>query len=488
MSTDFQELIFDLESDIDDNKIKAARTLAQTGDASHLPHLEKQFTSPNQTVRYFVKKAIDAIKLRSSGGSAPSAPPPQQTHMPPAEEFKKPEVPISRPVQAPLHHEEETVQPIKLDGIGLSAHPLTPAPGARMDTADSELLTKLSKLPEDKKLAELIRVFDEGDYDLLDNVVVAKIAEMAGAEKNIEIACWYLRIVGKNGGASFLPQIARYLKSPNPKHISAALDALYYINDKNLINIIPQFIRHTDAEVQSSAIAALWANDHEKSKQIIEKMLNADEREYRLIAARTISKIPDDKSMELAMSIFYNEEDPEIFKLGVQSIQKKTNESNYYKLKEIIDSLPSQKANFIRQLIDKYEKAHQVADDEISDAGTEISIDPEAEKERERAEKEKMQKITLSGRAAASKKGQPQEVIDEKDLVIDINNLTPVPTLLIEIGSKKEVERVRAVKMLVAHLKKGVNADLKEQITFALEIAQGDRSQRVREVVTDALK
>lgn len=486
MSTDFQDLIFDLESDIDDNKIKAARTLAQSGDASHLPYLEKQFTSPNQTVRYFVKKAIDAIKSRSAGGGITSAPP-QQAHTPPAEEVKKPEIPLSRPVQAPAYHEDNEAQPTKLDGIGIPSSPINP-PAAKMDVSDSELLTKLSRLPEDKKLAELIRIFDEGDYDLLDNVVVAKIAEMAGAEKNIEIACWYLRIVGKNGGASFLPQIARYLKSPNPKHISAALDALYYISDKNLVNIIPQFIRHTDPEVQSSAIAALWANDHEKSKQIIEKMLNADEREYRLIAARTISKIPDDKSMELAMSIFYNEEDPEIFKLGVQSIQKKTNESNYYKLKEIIDSLPSQKANFIRQLIDKYEKAHQVSDDEISDAGTEISIDPEAEKERERAEKEKMQKITQSGRAAASRKGQPQEVIDEKDLVIDINNLTPVPTLLIEIGSKKEVERVRAVKMLVAHLKKGVNADLKEQITFALEIAQGDRSQRVREVVTDAMK
>jgi len=484
MSTDFQELIFDLESDIDDNKIKAARTLAQTGDASHLPHLEKQFTSPNQTVRYFVKKAIDAIKLRSAGGAA--VVPPPQAHTPPVEEFTRPEIPLSRPVQTPVHHDEVMGQPIKLDGIGLSATPANP-PAAKMEISDSELLTKLSKLPEDKKIAELIRVFDEGDYDLLDNVVVAKIAEMAGAEKNIEIACWYLRIVGKNGGSSFLPQIARYLKSPNPKHISAALDALYYVNDKNLVNIIPQFIRHTDLEVQSSAIAALWASDHEKSKQIIEKMLNADEREYRLIAARTISKIPDDKSMELAMSIFYNEEDPEIFKLGVQSIQKKTNESNYYKLKEIIDSLPSQKANFIRQLIDKYEKAHQVADDEISDAGTEISIDPEAEKERERAEKEKMQKIAQGGRVAASKRGgQPQEVIDEKDLIIDVNNLTPVPTLLIEIGSKKEVERVRAVKMLVAHLKKGVNADLKEQITFALEIAQGDRSQRVRDVVSDA--
>jgi len=486
MSTDFQELIFDLESDIDDNKIKAARTLAQTGDASHLPHLEKQFTSPNQTVRYFVKKAIDAIKSRSTGGIAPA--PPQPTHMPSVEELKKPEIPISKPVHPPAHQEDDIAQPIKLDGIGVSTPHVTTPIGSKMDVSDSELLTKLSKLPEDKKIAELIRVFDEGDYDLLDNVVVAKIAEMAGAEKNIEVACWYLRIVGKNGGASFLPQIARYLKSPNPKHISAALDALYYVNDKNLINIIPQFIRHTDAEVQSSAIAALWANDHEKSKQIIEKMLNADEREYRLIAARTISKIPDDKSMELAMSIFYNEEDPEIFKLGVQSIQKKTNESNYYKLKEIIDSLPSQKANFIRQLIDKYEKAHQITDDEITDAGTEISIDPEAEKERERAEKEKMQKITQGGRIAASKKGQPQEVIDEKDLIIDVDNLTPIPTLLIEIGSKKEVERVRAVKMLVAYLKKGVNADQKEQITFALEIAQGDRSQRVREVVTDAMK
>ena len=96
-------------------------------------------------------------------------------------------------------------------------------------------------------------------------------------------------------------------------------------------------------------------------------------------------------------------------------------------------------------------------------------------------------KKMLTGKVT-DEKGQPQEVIDEKDLIIDVDNLTPIPTLLIEIGSKKEVERVRAVKMLVAYLKKGVNADQKEQITFALEIAQGDRSQRVREVVTDAMK
>ncbi|EKD68827.1 MAG: hypothetical protein ACD_47C00414G0001 [uncultured bacterium] len=345
---------------------------------------------------------------------------------------------------------------------------------------------KVSKLPEDKKIAELSRVFDEGDYDLLDNVVISKIAELAGAEGNPDVAGWYVRLVGKYGGQPFLSGIARYLKSPNPKHISAALDALYYIKDKNLINIIPQFIRHSDKEVQSSAIAALWANDYEKSKQILDKMLNADEREYRFIAARSILKIPDDKSLEMAMAIFYNEEDPEIFKIGVLAIQKKTTEANYYKLKEIMDTLPSQKANFIRQIVDKFDSAHHVDEIEVSDSGTEITIDLQAEEDKEKERMKKIASAKADGRKGA--KGQPAETFTEKDLEIDINNLKPVPILMTEIGSKKESDRIKAIKMLIAHLKKGASGELKEQIVFAIELAAGDVSQRVRDLVAEALK
>lgn len=499
MSVNMEEILFELESDIDDSKIKAARILAQTGDASAVPHLEKQLNSPNQTVRYFVKKAIDAIKLRASGGGAPAAPqaPPPQQQVPP----------VNRPpVTAPSADPLKTLRPaepvtaraeapaVPPAGNDFEATPVAktspaapPVSGGRVDISDSELLTRVSKLPEDKKIAELARVFDEGDYDLLDNVVVSKIAELAGAEGNPDVAGWYVRLVGKYGGQPFLSGIARYLKSPNPKHISAALDALYYIKDKNLINIIPQFIRHPDKEVQSSAIAALWANDYEKSKQILDKMLNADEREYRFIAARSILKIPDDKSLELAMSIFYNEEDPEIFKIGVLGIQKKTTEANYYKLKEIIDTLPSQKANFIRQIIDKFDSPHHVEDIEISDSGTEITIDMQAEEEKE---KERLKKIT-STRADSKKGGKgaaPAETFTEKDLEIDVNNLKPVPILMTEIGSKKESERIKAIKMLIAHLKKGATGELKEQIIFAIELAAGDVSQRVRDLVAEALK
>ncbi len=493
MSVNLEEIIFELESDIDDSKIKAARVLAQAGGADVIPHLEKQLNSTNQTVRYFVKKAIDAIKLRASGGGTPGIQSPAAPQAPP----------VNRPPSAPPVADlaktvrfNETVPPQHV----ADKHP-APAPehtarhagidipvsNAHVDISDSELLTKLSKMPEDKKIAELARVFDEGDYDLLDNVVVSKISELVSTEANAEIAGWYLRLVGKYGGASFLSGIARYLKSSNPKHISAALDALYYIKDKNLINIIPQFIRHPDKEVQSSAIAALWNNDYEKSKQILDKMLNADEREYRFIAARSILKIPDDKSLELAMSIFYNEEDPEIFKVGVLAIQKKTNEGNYYKLKEIIDTLPSQKANFIKQIIDKFDTAHQIEESEIIDAGTEISIDMQAEEEKE---KERLKKITSvkSDFKKSGKNQPPVETFTEKDLEIDINNLKPVPILMTEIGSKKEADRIKAVKMLIAHLKKGASGELKEQILFAIELANGDVSQRVRDLVNEALK
>lgn len=482
MSVNLEEILFELESDIDDSKIKAARILAQAGEAAAVPHLEKQLNSPNQTVRYFVKKAIDAIKARAAGGGisvqAPPQPPPQA---PPVSRPQiTPQAPKAETPVTPLEEDVTEAPPIK------SAPVAPPVSGGRVDISDSELLMKVSKLPEDKKIAELSRVFDEGDYDLLDNVVISKIAELAGAEGNPEVAGWYVRLVGKYGGQPFLSGIARYLKSPNPKHISAALDALYYIKDKNLINIIPQFIRHADKEVQSSAIAALWANDYEKSKQILDKMLNADEREYRFIAARSILKIPDDKSLEMAMAIFYNEEDPEIFKIGVLAIQKKTTEANYYKLKEIIDTLPSQKANFIRQIVDKFDSAHHVDEIEISDSGTELTIDLQAEEDKE---KERLKKIT-SAKAEMKKgaKGQPAETFTEKDLEIDINNLKPVPILMTEIGSKKEADRIKAIKMLIAHLKKGASGELKEQIVFAIELAAGDVSQRVRDLVAEALK
>jgi hypothetical protein len=478
MSVNLEEILFELESDIDDSKIKAARILAQAGEATAVPHLEKQLNSPNQTVRYFVKKAIDAIKARAAGGGIPVQAPPQPPQAPP----------VSRPQVTPQAPKAET--PVEEDlpeAPAIKAAPAAPpVSGGRVDISDSELLMKVSKLPEDKKIAELSRVFDEGDYDLLDNVVISKIAELAGAEGNPEVAGWYVRLVGKYGGQPFLSGIARYLKSPNPKHISAALDALYYIKDKNLINIIPQFIRHADKEVQSSAIAALWANDYEKSKQILDKMLNADEREYRFIAARSILKIPDDKSLEMAMAIFYNEEDPEIFKIGVLAIQKKTTEANYYKLKEIMDTLPSQKANFIRQIVDKFDSGHHVNELEVSDSGTEITIDLQAEEDKE---KERLKKITSAkadGRKGA--KGQPAETFTEKDLEIDINNLKPVPILMTEIGSKKEADRIKAIKMLIAHLKKGASGELKEQIVFAIELAAGDVSQRVRDLVAEALK
>lgn len=498
MSVNLEEIIFELESDIDDSKIKAARMLAQAGGADAIPHLEKQLNSSNQTVRYFVKKAIDAIKLRASGGGSPvftqnpSVPAPAVdapvadkplSAVPPIDPLKTtvrgtgtpPSAP--QPPIIPAAEEEPAIKPPAAE---------FPVSNARVDISDSELLQKITRLPEDKKIAELSRVFDEGDYDLLDNVVISKISELAGAEPNPEVAGWLLRLVGKYGGAPFISSIARYLKSPNPKHISAALDALYYIKDKNLINIIPQFIRHPDKEVQSSAIAALWVNDYDKSKQILDKMLNADEREYRFIAARSILKIPDDKSLELAMSIFYNEEDPEIFKIGVLAIQKKTTEGNYYKLKEIIDTLPSQKANFIRQIIDKFDSAHHVEEAEISDSGTEISIDMQAEEDKE---KERLKKIA-SAKPDFKKgaKGQPAETFTEKDLEIDVNNLKPVPILMTEIGSKKEADRIKAIKMLIAHLKQGATGELREQILFAIELANGDVSQRVRDLVSEALK
>jgi hypothetical protein len=495
MSVNLEEIIFELESDIDDSKIKAARMLAQAGGPEVIPHLEKQLNSSNQTVRYFVKKAIDAIKLRGSGGASPvftqtpAAPPvgkPAATEPPAADPLKTtvraqgPPPAAPQPPLAPDAADEDDAPAIKPAAMEM------PVSNARVDISDSELLQKISRLPEDKKIVELSRVFDEGDYDLLDNVIISKISELAGAEPNPEVAGWLLRLVGKYGGAPFLSGIARYLKSPNPKHISAALDALYYIKDKNLINIIPQFIRHPDKEVQSSAIAALWVNDYEKAKQILDKMLNADEREYRFIAARSVLKIPDDKSLELAMAIFYNEEDTEIFKIGVLAIQKKTTEGNYYKLKEIIDTLPSQKASFIKQIVNKFESSHHVEEIEVSDSGTEISIDMQAEEDKE---KERLKKIA-SAKTDFKKgaKGQPAETFTEKDLEIDVNNLKPVPILMTEIGSKKEADRIKAIKMLIAHLKQGATGELREQIVFAIELANGDVSQRVRSLVSEALK
>jgi|GEM_PF-4914321 len=487
MSVNLEEILFDLESDVDDTKIKAARILAQAGDASAIPHLEKHLASANQTVRYFVKKAIDAIKLKASGEGPAQTPPPQ-----PAAKASIPLAPDPLTTVRTAGNASKIETPPNILNEKISADhpqpkPSAVQPGAKIDVSDSELLSKIINMPEDKKIAELSRVFDEGDYDLLDNIVISKIAELAAIEQNPDAAAWYIRLVGKYGGQPFLTTVAKYLKSQNSKLISAALDALFYIKDKNLINIIPQFIRHPDKEVQSSAIAALWTNDYEKSKQILDRMLGADEREYRFIAARAIIKISDDKSLEMAIAVFYNEEDPEIFKIGVLGIQKKTNENNYYKLKEIMDTLPSQKANFVRQIIDKFDTAHQVPADDISEAGTEISIDMQAEEDKE---KERLKKITgaKSGLKKGANKSQPAETFTEKDIEIDVNNLKPVPILMTEIGSKKESERIRAVKMLIAHVKKGASGELREQIMFAIELANGDVSSKVRELVAEAMK
>ncbi|MEZ7892444.1 MAG: HEAT repeat domain-containing protein [Candidatus Wallbacteria bacterium] len=497
MSKNFDELIFGLESELDDDKIKAARMLAQIGDMSVMPVLEAAFKASSQTSRYFIKKAIDAIKAREAAGQ--TAPQPETPASSPA--INRPSqsaVPPSRPITpaaAPAEDDDPLAgikltpkappQPVIPPAPKPAAEmPAAPAPAAKIEITDSELLTKLSKLQGDAKIKELERVFEEGDYDLLDNVVVAKLSEMIGTEKEIDAACWYIKLVSKNGGVSFLQTVARYLKHPNPKVIAAALEALYYIKDKNLANIILQFVRHPDREVQSSALCALWTNDFEKSRQIIEKMLNADEREYRYVAASAISKVPDDKSMELAMSIFYNEEDPEIFKLGVSAIQRKTNDNNYYKLKEIIDTLPPQKAGFIKQIVDKFEKIHHTRTDDYSlDTENAISLDEDTKPAAPAAPKPGIKP------AFGRKPLKPAaETFSEQDLVIDENNLKPVQTLLIEIGSKKELERIRAVKMLAAHLKKGAIGDTLEQISFALELAQNDSSSKVRDEVTNGLK
>lgn len=202
-----QELLFDLESDIEEVRKSALIWLAQVGDPEAIPGIRKLYADPLPPLRHFARRAVDEIEKRHGLGPA-TAPAPA----------------------AP-----------------------TPAPADMVEILSALRGPYAEALPAAKSLARLPGPFDEK--------LVQSVRQRLEAATESDLIAALIGLVARGARADDVPRLLKYLSDPDPVVRGEAVMAMDAYHDTRARDHLVSMVADPDNRVRGNVLLVLGRHD-----------------------------------------------------------------------------------------------------------------------------------------------------------------------------------------------------------------------------------
>lgn len=273
-----KKLELDLQSDVEDIRKDACRIVAQEGDHSVLSILREISSKDTVAVRYFARKAIDAIIKRCG--------PPVELVELDLDEF--------------LETDEETNRK-KLNTDKFLSSLEHPDQAVRFETI--------------KKCAEIVS-------EIGSQAVLPVLTERLSKSDDPVERSLIIKAIGTFGTKEHISVLIPFFADEDPRVRADTIEALEYIGDPSIYPAIVPLLQDGDNRVRANAAVALkhYGDDH--SLQLLEKMLDSEEVWLRDSAAYALREIKSSQTVRLLVNILKREIKYVVYAKAVESLSK----------------------------------------------------------------------------------------------------------------------------------------------------------------------
>ncbi|MCJ8346630.1 HEAT repeat domain-containing protein, partial [bacterium] len=152
-----------------------------------------------------------------------------------------------------------------------------------------------------------------------------------------------------NTGPSSLNDLQNYLKDPDPRVVTCAIESLMKLGSSSALANVVEFVSHEDPRLKSTAIKALHNLGDESAFHLFEKMAKSDYSSYRDSVVFALSEITHPRAVFL-LDLLLQDSVESIRSKALKALEKLRNQGNK-KAKEILSS----NVQFKEKIITNYE-------------------------------------------------------------------------------------------------------------------------------------
>lgn len=272
---DIERILFDLESENEAARQKAARILESIGDENCLDRLQNAMKDSSNSVRYYAGKAFNAIKRR----------------------------------------------------IDFKENILKLRPSGKNDQIDLDELKKLLEQPDRDVRISAIQQVKITDYHTLDILVKHLPGEEDDFVKPALVSC-----IGMLGDDDVVPLLLPYLQEKDSRVRANTIEALEYTCCDTVFPHIVPMLQDNNNRVKANAIKALQNAGKKNALNMLADMSASKEIWMRDSAAYALGTIKDPIALDLLISIFEKEKSLSIAAKSLNSISLIITKQGYTKI------------------------------------------------------------------------------------------------------------------------------------------------------------
>jgi len=287
-----EKFLLDLQSDVEDIRKDACRILAQDGDHSVLDVLQEISSNDTVAVRYFARKAVNAIIKRCG----------------------KPGEWVELDLEEFLKTEKESGE-TKLD--------------------QKTFISYLTNPDRTTRLA-LIDISVEIAAEVGSQFVLPSLARHLPDVADPKEKSFLIKTIGILGTKEEIPAIIAFLKDDDPRVRADTIEALEYIGDASIYPVIIPLLQDDDNRVRANASVALRFFGEEQSLQLLEKMLTSNEVWMRDSAAYALGEIKSPRAVKILLNALKRELKYNVYFKAIESMARIGSKSDIPRVKAIL--------------------------------------------------------------------------------------------------------------------------------------------------------
>lgn len=303
MHEEIQRLVYDLKSDVEDIRRDACRILAQEGDLTVIDELKEICSHDTVAVRYFARKAINAITGRCGALEKPAA-------------GSEGRFIHTDSITGDAVFDEETYR-------------------AWLQSGEAA-----------KQTATLNRALDlstEFGSPVVLPHIIACLPVAAGTQEK----AMFIKTVGLLGGREQIAVISPFLSDPDSRVRADTVEALEYIGDPEIYPLIVPLLQDEDNRVKANAAVALKHYGEDHSLQLLEDMITGDEVWMRDSATFALREIKSARSIDLLVSVLQNEIKYTIYAKAAEGLAKIGERALIPRIKQLLQAAADKRKRHI---------------------------------------------------------------------------------------------------------------------------------------------
>ena len=262
MASDTENLLFDLQSEVEDMRVSACRILAQVGDETAIEPLMRATKDEAPAVRYFAGKALDAVKKRL-----------QSAEQLPQEKTKTDSI-------TSLIESSRFTQSDFTSGLH-----------------DPDEKTRIEVIDNASRISLL---FDK-------RIVLSSLIALLGKERSTFVLPSLVKNIGLLGDASVSFILVPYLKHEDARVRANTVEALEYLNSEDVFPHILPLLKDPDHRVKANAAMALQSYGETNALKVIKGMIDSGDVWMRDAATFALGEIRNKDSAVLLVEVLQNE-------------------------------------------------------------------------------------------------------------------------------------------------------------------------------------